>query len=110
MTSTVTGFSCLVAEKGRNLQSQGAVGGIVLDNVPGTSTAGNPLFAMSGDGNDDITIPMLFLFSVDGKTLLRAMVAKEDLEVTMAEVEGEPGQSCPTNDIRTMFANLPNMT
>ena len=45
------------------IQSLGAVGGIVMDNTPGTAAQSSPLFAMSGDGVDDIKIPMVFLFT-----------------------------------------------
>jgi hypothetical protein len=41
-------------EKARLLESVGAKGAIVLDNNKGTSSANTPLFAMSGDGTDDV--------------------------------------------------------
>ena len=34
-----------------------------MDNTPGTAAQSSPLFAMSGDGVDDIKIPMVFLFT-----------------------------------------------
>jgi mannosidase alpha-like ER degradation enhancer 3 len=47
--------SCSVfLEKARLLESVGAKGAIVLDNNKGTSSANTPLFAMSGDGTDDV--------------------------------------------------------
>ena len=38
------------------IENQGAKGGIVIDSNPGTTANGNPLFAMSGDGTDDVSI------------------------------------------------------
>lgn len=40
------------------------------------------MFAMSGDGKDDVTIPVVFLFSVDGVTLKQALEKNPDLEVS----------------------------
>ena len=42
-------------EKARLIENQGAKGGIVIDSNPGTTANGNPLFAMSGDGTDDVS-------------------------------------------------------
>ncbi len=67
------------------MQSLGAKGGIVLDNVKGSSANDSPLFAMSGDGTDDVSIPMLFLFNKDAEALLKAVADDEDIEVTMQE-------------------------
>lgn len=45
----------MIAEKARLLESVGAKGGIVIDNSPGTTAGDSPLFAMSGDGTDDVS-------------------------------------------------------
>jgi len=67
------------------VQSLGAVGGIVLDTTEGTAAATSPLFAMSGDGVDDIRIPMVFLFMEEAKKLLEFLKSESDLEVTLEE-------------------------
>ena len=67
------------------IQSLGAKGGIVLDNVKDSSINDSPMFAMSGDGTDDVSIPMLFLFNKDANTLLEAVIDHEDMVVTMQE-------------------------
>jgi len=72
-------------EKARVVQSLGAVGGIVLDTTEGTAAATSPLFAMSGDGVDDIRIPMVFLFMEEAKKLLEFLKSESDLEVTLEE-------------------------
>ena len=45
------------------IENQGAKGGIVIDSNPGTTANGNPLFAMSGDGTDDVSILQIQLRS-----------------------------------------------
>ena len=48
---------CMFVEKARVLESQGAKGGIVLDNNPESdSNGGSNMFAMSGDGTGRVTI------------------------------------------------------
>lgn len=61
----------------RKIQSAGAIAGIVLDNVLQSSALTSPMFAMSGDGKDvdDVSIPVVFLFSVEASQLLQAIVA-----------------------------------
>ena len=72
-------------EKARNIQALGAKGGIVMDNVPSSSINDSPMFAMSGDGTDDVSIPMLFLFDRDAKALFKALSDNQELVVTMQE-------------------------
>ena len=76
---------CMFVEKARVLQSLGAVGGIVMDNTEGTAANTSPLFAMSGDGTDDVKIPMVFLFSEEAKMLMKVMSGNNDLVVTLEE-------------------------
>ncbi|XP_076645438.1 ER degradation enhancer, mannosidase alpha-like 2 isoform X2 [Halictus rubicundus] len=77
--------NCMFIEKARRIQQAGAIAGIVLDNVDGSSAATSPMFAMSGDGKevDDVTIPVVFLFSVEASELLKAFTAANDLTVTL---------------------------
>jgi len=76
---------CMFIEKARVLQSRGAIGGIVLDSTQGTAAATSPLFAMSGDGVDDIKIPMVFLFMEEASQLLEVLKSDPELEVTLGE-------------------------
>ncbi|KAI4488478.1 hypothetical protein M0802_011584 [Mischocyttarus mexicanus] len=68
---------CMFMEKARRIQKAGAIAGIVLDNVSGTSAATSPIFAMSGDEKevDDVTIPVVFLFNVEAAELIKAIIA-----------------------------------
>ena len=76
---------CMFVEKARVLQSLGAVGGIVMDNTEGTAAATSPLFAMSGDGSDDVKIPMVFLFMEEAKLLMKIFAGEKDLVVRLEE-------------------------
>lgn len=61
----------------------GAIGGIVIDNTGDLSNT-SPLFAMSGDGNDDVNIPVVFLFVNDAAKLLMALTEDLKMKVTLA--------------------------
>ncbi|XP_062067480.1 ER degradation-enhancing alpha-mannosidase-like protein 3 isoform X2 [Lepus europaeus] len=78
---------CMFAEKARNIQNAGAIGGIVIDDNEGSSSDTAPLFQMAGDGKDtdDITIPMLFLFSKEGNIILDALREYEEVEVLLSD-------------------------
>ncbi|XP_031240495.1 ER degradation-enhancing alpha-mannosidase-like protein 3 isoform X3 [Mastomys coucha] len=78
---------CMFAEKARNIQNAGAIGGIVIDDNEGSSSDTAPLFQMAGDGKDtdDITIPMLFLFSKEGSIILDALREHEQVEVLLSD-------------------------
>lgn len=75
---------CMFIEKARNVQRAGGIGLIVVDNVPGSSLKTSPLFAMSGDGNDNVNIPVVFLYSDDGQRLLSAIHENSHLIVTLS--------------------------
>ncbi|XP_067893537.1 ER degradation-enhancing alpha-mannosidase-like protein 3 [Heterodontus francisci] len=78
---------CMFAEKARNAQKAGAIGGIVIDDNEGSSSDTAPLFQMAGDGRntDDVTIPMLFLFNKEGNIILNAMQEYQEVEVLLSD-------------------------
>lgn len=78
---------CMFAEKARNIQNAGAIGGIVIDDNEGSSSDTAPLFQMAGDGKDtdDIKIPMLFLFSKEGSIILDAIREHKQVEVLLSD-------------------------
>ena len=55
------------------------------DHNPGTASETQPLFAMSGDNNDDVNIPMLFLFHQEGHALINAWKEHAGLQVMMTD-------------------------
>ncbi|CAH0578191.1 unnamed protein product [Chrysodeixis includens] len=78
---------CTFAQKVRNMQTAGVALAIILDNVPDSTHESTALFAMSGDGKDDIDIPAVFLFSQEGQYLTEAFESKPDLTVTVGELK-----------------------
>ncbi|XP_046976893.1 ER degradation-enhancing alpha-mannosidase-like protein 3 [Vanessa cardui] len=77
---------CTFAQKVRYLQEAGATLAIILDNVKSSSHETTALFAMSGDGKDDIEIPAIFLFSREGLYLTASMQENPELVVTVGEL------------------------
>lgn len=53
----------------------------VVDNVPGSNSDEQPMFAMSGDGVDDVIIPCVFLYSRESDILIKAITNNPNLEV-----------------------------
>ncbi|KAM3968804.1 ER degradation enhancer, mannosidase alpha-like 2 [Aphomia sociella] len=78
---------CTFAQKVRNMQAAGVKLAVIIDNVPDSTYENTALFAMSGDGKDDIKIPAVFLFSQEGQYLLEMYNAKPDLIVTVGELK-----------------------
>lgn len=76
---------CTFVEKARTAQEAGAKAVIVTDNVPGTSADEQTMFAMSGDGTDDVKIPVVFIFSAEAKLLKDAYDSNPEMEVTAHE-------------------------
>lgn len=89
---------CMFVEKARVIQSLGAVGGIVMDTTEGSSAVSSPMFAMSGDGVDDINIPMVFLFTQETKSLLHILKKFPDIEVTLEEKPIDSDAAAPRDD------------
>ena len=82
-------FFYLSTEKARILEKAGAKGGIVIDNNKGSTSTNSPLFSMSGDGVDDVSIPMVFIFYNDAKDLLEALKARPNIEVSLLDSSGK---------------------
>lgn len=76
---------CTFADKVRKLQKEGAIGVIITDNVPGSSHEKSPLFAMSGDGENDITIPALFLYSQNADILSHYITEDPNAQIALGE-------------------------
>ncbi|XP_049786542.1 ER degradation-enhancing alpha-mannosidase-like protein 3 [Schistocerca cancellata] len=77
---------CMFVDKARRAQKAGAIAGIVLDNTVGSSSATSPMFAMSGDGTDDVKIPVVFLFHDDAVKFLSSVKHNKQLEVTLTDM------------------------
>ncbi|XP_041646805.1 ER degradation-enhancing alpha-mannosidase-like protein 3 isoform X2 [Cheilinus undulatus] len=88
---------CMFAEKARNIQKAGAIGGIVIDDNEGSSSDTAPLFQMAGDGRntEDITLPILFLFHKEGNILLEALKEYREVEVLLSDKARDRGVVVP---------------
>uniref|UniRef100_A0A2M4A9I8 alpha-1,2-Mannosidase n=1 Tax=Anopheles triannulatus TaxID=58253 RepID=A0A2M4A9I8_9DIPT len=79
---------CTFVDKARRAQSAGAVAAIVFDNTPNTSINNQQMFAMSGDGKDDVQIPVVFLFTKEAEQLMAAIKQQPTVELTLMSVSG----------------------
>lgn len=78
---------CTFVDKARRVQAAGSVAAIVFDNTPNTSIDNQQMFAMSGDGRDDVKIPVVFLFTREAEVLIAAIRADPSLEITLRAVK-----------------------
>ncbi|XP_055009162.1 ER degradation-enhancing alpha-mannosidase-like protein 3 [Boleophthalmus pectinirostris] len=88
---------CMFAAKARQLQDAGATGIIFIDHREGSNSNDSPLFQMVGDGGstEDITIPLVFLFSREGQILLDALEEHHNVDVLLLPKERQLGQDKP---------------
>ena len=80
------------------MEKAGAKGGIVVDHNKGTTSSNSPLFSMSGDGTDDVSIPMVFLFSNDAKELLESLQSGAKVEVALMDLLDADSKDAETVD------------
>ena len=77
--------NCLFAEKARAVETQGALGLIVMDNQVGTSVESEELFSLSVDSNPKaIHIPTVFAYHKEGMALLALLQNEGKLFVRLA--------------------------
>ncbi|CAJ1070871.1 ER degradation-enhancing alpha-mannosidase-like protein 3 isoform X2 [Xyrichtys novacula] len=85
---------CMFAAKARQLQEAGAIGVIFIDHREGSNSEETPLFQMVGDGDstDDITLPLVFVFSFEGAVLTAALEEHKNVDVLLLPKERQLGQ------------------
>lgn len=94
--------NCMFIEKARNAQRMGAIGIIVFDNAENSSSKTMPMFAMSGDGSSDVTIPAVFLYTQDATILTNAIDehGNDELKVRLDALhEDTPESSSVDNEM-----------
>ncbi|EYC35919.1 hypothetical protein Y032_0958g3213 [Ancylostoma ceylanicum] len=76
---------CMFQQKTRHAQQAGAIAVVVIDHVVGTTASARPSFAMAEDRNslDDVGIPSVFLYFVEGQQLMRAISRHRTLVVRL---------------------------
>uniref|UniRef100_A0A1A8I1F0 alpha-1,2-Mannosidase n=2 Tax=Nothobranchius kuhntae TaxID=321403 RepID=A0A1A8I1F0_NOTKU len=84
---------CMFAAKARWLQQTGAIGVIFIDHREGSNSDETPLFQMVGDGDstEDITLPLVFLFSREGAVLTTALEEHHNVDVLLLPKEKQLG-------------------
>uniref|UniRef100_A0A8C6PYK1 alpha-1,2-Mannosidase n=1 Tax=Nothobranchius furzeri TaxID=105023 RepID=A0A8C6PYK1_NOTFU len=84
---------CMFAAKARWLQQTGAIGVIFIDHREGSNSDETPLFQMVGDGDstEDITLPLVFLFSREGAVLTAALEEHHNVDVLLLPKERQLG-------------------
>lgn len=67
---------------------------VLSDHREGSSSAETPLFQMVGDGEstDDITVPLVFLFSKEGATLTAALQEHHNVDILLLPKEKQLGK------------------
>lgn len=60
---------CMFIEKARFIQKAGASGTIIIDHIEGSSFDNSALFSMSGDGENNVDIPVVFIFHTESQIL-----------------------------------------
>uniref|UniRef100_A0AAX7U0H2 alpha-1,2-Mannosidase n=1 Tax=Astatotilapia calliptera TaxID=8154 RepID=A0AAX7U0H2_ASTCA len=85
---------CMFAAKARWLQKAGAIGAIFIDHREGSNSEETPLFQMVGDGDstEDITLPLVFLFSREGAVLTAALEKHHNVDVLLLPKERQLGR------------------
>lgn len=73
---------CTFVDKARRAQAAGAWAVIVVDNLADSSSKDQPMFAMSGDGKDDVTIPVVFLYKLEADVLAEEYRRNPSVEVS----------------------------
>ncbi|KAH9500779.1 ER degradation-enhancing alpha-mannosidase-like protein 3 [Bulinus truncatus] len=95
---------CMFVDKARNLQKKGAIGGIVFDQAQGSTSELLSLFAMSGDGTNDVNIPMVFLFWKQGQDLLATLDRYPDIVIELSSKDA-PGTKSNATDSQSSSNN-----
>lgn len=94
---------CMFVQKARNCEKLGAAGLIVIDNDQESTASASNMFSMSGDGNNDVSIPVLFLYGVEGTTLLDVVLKHPDLVIHMLPAPSSQTQSHTSSDGKQRF-------
>ncbi|CAF2956774.1 unnamed protein product [Rotaria sp. Silwood2] len=76
---------CMFIEKARQLESIQAIGGIVIDHNASLKSSNGALFSMTGDGNNNVHIPLVLMFKDEAFQLLHLLSKQPNLIVYIGE-------------------------
>lgn len=77
---------CTFIDKARYVQKANAKALIICDNIPDSSGENQPMFAMSGDGKNDVIIPVIFMFSKECNTIIDAYKNDSKLKIHIMQM------------------------
>jgi hypothetical protein len=72
-------------EKARYLEAAQAIGGIVIDHNLALKSTNSAMFSMTGDGNNDVHIPLVLMFKDQALQLLNLVSKQPKLIVYMGD-------------------------
>jgi len=99
---------CMFIEKARHVQLLGGVGIIIIDTDESSSSKTQPMFAMSGDGSEDVTIPAVFLYHEDGKILTNALDEYRDKAPIKVKLDALTEEELHELEIQALKNSLEN--
>ena len=70
---------------------------LLIDNQAGSNSESSQFFQMSGDGTDDVSIPVVFLFSAEANQFVKALNEDPDVRIYMGK-SALPGESSRMSD------------
>ena len=76
---------CMFIEKARQLEYARAMGGIVIDHNTSLKASNGAIFSMTGDGNNDVRIPLVLMFKDEAFQLLHLLSHQPNLIVYIGE-------------------------
>lgn len=76
---------CMFIEKARQLEKVRAVGGIVIDYNTSLQSSNGAIFSMTGDGNNNVRIPLVLMFKDEAFKLLHLLSEQPNLIVYIGE-------------------------
>ena len=79
---------CLFVDKARQLQNAQAIGGIIIDHNTSLKSSNGSIFSMTGDGNNNVRIPLVLMFKDEAFHLLNLLSKYPNLIVYIGEANG----------------------
>ncbi|CAF1134820.1 unnamed protein product [Adineta steineri] len=76
---------CMFIEKARQLENARAMGGIVIDHNTSLKSSNEGIFSMTGDGNNNVNIPLVLMFKEEAFHLLHLLSKQPNLIVYIGD-------------------------
>ncbi|CAF3706209.1 unnamed protein product [Rotaria socialis] len=76
---------CMFIEKARHLENAQAIAGIVIDNNLSLKSSTGAIFSMSGDGNNNVNIPLVLMFKDEAFQLVNLLLKQPKLILYMGD-------------------------